>query len=225
MCGRYTIHDKATDIEELKKHFSITRSEIPELFPRYNAAPSQMLPVVLDGHKTSDRILDTFRWGLIPRWAKDESIGYKTINARCESLTEKSTYRKPFTSQRCLVVASGFYEWDKAKVKTPHLYQLKNNPIIGFAGLYDLWKSPEGDVLSYTIITTDANEIVNKTHPRMPVILYPSEYNFWLDPNNNNTDELTEILRPYPVDEMTDNAVSTELNNTRNDYPELIETT
>lgn len=120
------------------------------------------------------------------------------------------------------MVVSAFYELEKSKIRIPHLYRLKDNSILGFAGLYERWKSPAGDVWSYTIITNDANELVEKTHPRMPAIIHPSEYNFWLDPENHNTDELSGILKPYSASEMTYNKVSTDLNDTKNDYPELL---
>ncbi|HYX09675.1 MAG TPA: SOS response-associated peptidase [Bacteroidales bacterium] len=223
MCGRYTIYDEATDLEYLSEYFGLQKVAVDKIPARYNASPSQSLPVIFENHRTGDRILNAFRWGLIPSWAKDINIGYKMINARSESLSEKTSYKGPFKHQRCLIPASGFYEWDKTKEKMPHYFKLKDSPIMSFAGLYERWKSPNGDIWSYTIITTDANDLVAKTHPRMPAIIHPKEFDFWLDPDNQNTEELSGFLKPYPANEFETWTVSRELNKPVNDYKGLLE--
>lgn len=223
MCGRYTVHDKASDIEFMIRYFTLDHSAVNEINPRYNAAPGQNLPVIFQKHDTGERLLNTFRWGLIPHWAKDERFGFRTINARSESLAEKPAFRSAFKQQRCLIPASGFFEWERGNEHLPHFYRLKNNLIMSFAGLYDRWRSPEGnDIWSYTIITTNANELVGEVHPRMPALIHESEFGFWLDPANSNTKELSALLRPYPASEFDSWAVSKDLNRPVNDYPELL---
>lgn len=223
MCGRYTVHDKASDIEFMIQYFTLRHSAVREIPPRYNAAPGQNLPVVFQNHTTGDRILNIFRWGLIPHWADDEQFGYRTVNARAETLSVKPAFKSAFKSQRCLVPASGFFEWEKKNDRLPHFYRLKKEPVLSLAGLYDHWTSPEGkEIWSYTIITTDANKMVHEVHPRMPAIIHQSEFGVWLDPGNSNTNELSDLLRPYPESEFESWAVSKDLNRPVNDYPELL---
>ena len=166
------------------------------------------------------------RWGLVPFWAKEPSIGYKMINAKSETLTEKPSFRKPFKEKRCLVLADGFYEWEKTdkKNKVPYRFVLKNRQPFAFAGLWDVWKTPEGDtLLSFTIITTRANELMERIHDRMPVILNEKDEAKWLDPEFKDTDKLSSLLQPYPSEQMVAYKVSTIVNSPKNDTPSCIE--
>src|SRR3990172_2064564 len=165
-------------------------------------------------------------WGLVPFWAKEPSIGYKMINAKSETLSEKPSFRKPFKEKRCLVLADGFYEWEKTdkKNKVPYRFVLKNRQPFAFAGLWDVWKTPEGDtLLSFTIITTRANELMERIHDRMPVILNEKDEAKWLDPEFKDTDKLSSLLQPYPSEQMVAYKVSTIVNSPKNDTPSCIE--
>src|SRR3990167_1270376 len=175
MCGRYGFQDP----DKIRDYYDI-QGDLKDLKPRYNAAPAQQLPVILRNAKLHAKIM---RWGLIPFWAKDMSIGYKMINARAEGVESKPSYRKPFKSLRCLVPASFFFEWDKVgDNRTPFLIKLKNQDVFSFAGLYDIWKDAENkEFKSFTIITTQPNAKVAKVHDRMPVILTKDEESKWLD--------------------------------------------
>ena len=163
-------------------------------------------------------------WGLIPFFAKDDNYKYKTINARAETVTELPTYRKPFRKHRCLVPATGFFEWDKTqKPSIPHYFYLKDGPIFAFAGLYDSWIDPKTkqEIHSYTIITIKANQVVGKVHDRMPVILKRDDENKWLDPTQT-AQQLLTLLTPYPIAEMQEYIVDRAVNTPRNDNPEII---
>jgi putative SOS response-associated peptidase YedK len=161
------------------------------------------------------------RWGLVPRWAKDPSIGARMINARAETVVEKPAFRNAFRRHRCLLPADGFYEWKAlAGGKQPVHIGMKDGRPFGLAGLYERWLAPDGAVLdTCTIVTTDANALLRPLHDRMPVIIAPSEYARWLDPAN----EPTDLLAPYPPDAMTWHPVSARVNAVRNDDPSLIE--
>jgi putative SOS response-associated peptidase YedK len=194
------------------------------LQPRYNIAPSQNHPVVIINQ--DQRELTMMRWGLIPPWAKDISIGYRMINARAETVAEKASFKKPFKDKRCLVLADGFYEWKKTdkKNKIPYYFMLKSKQPFAFAGLWEQWKNPEGEkILSFTIITTKANELMEPIHDRMPVILKENVETQWLDPENKDTDKLLSLLQPYPGGLMLAYRVSPIVNAPKNDTPECIE--
>ena len=199
MCGRYTITVKE---EILIQRFKVKEYQ-GEYFPRFNVAPSQNNPVVLINEKNS-RVILPMKWGLIPSWAKEEAIGSKMINARIETVSEKPSFRTAFSKRRCLVPADGYYEWrknNKPGKKQPFRIVLKSRELFAFAGLWDLWKNPEGETIrSYTIITTEADELVRKIHPRMPVILRPENEDVWLDPNLHDLKILGKALSPYPAD-------------------------
>ncbi len=169
MCGRYTL---AVQLDLIADRFLLKRVDAKETF-RFNIAPTQLAPVI---HQTdTGRTLTMMRWGLIPFWAKDESIGNKLINARAETLAEKPSFKRSLERKRCIVPADGFYEWKKSKdgkTKTPMRIVVGQGDLFGFAGLWDRWKSPNGEsVESYTIITTEPNKFVSPIHNRMPVIL------------------------------------------------------
>jgi putative SOS response-associated peptidase YedK len=168
--------------------------------------------------------LEWLRWGLIPSWAKDESIGSRMINARAETLAEKPSFKGLLRSKRCLIVADGFYEWKQENgSKIPMYMTLKSGEPFAFAGLWDLWKSPDGEhIRSCTIITTEPNDLVAPIHNRMPAILLPGAYADWLDPDMRDEQALSHWLAPYPAEEMTARPVSRLVNDPKRDSPELI---
>jgi putative SOS response-associated peptidase YedK len=221
MCGRYTI---TVEEEILFARFKI-RENCGEHLPRYNVAPTQKNPVVLVNEK-DQRIMTQMRWGLIPYWAKEESIGNKMINARLETITQKPSFKTAFAKRRCLVPADGYYEWNKtgtSKKKQPYRIVLKSRELFAFAGLWDEWRNPEGEkIKSYTIITTEADELVNKIHPRMPLILIPENEDKWIDPSYTNLESLHGLLQPYPSDLMEMYEVSPLVGKASVDQKELI---
>ncbi len=219
MCGRFTLKVNKKQLAEAFADY-----ELPEqLVPRYNIAPSQPVMVVANSDQNK---MDFFVWGLIPSWAKDPKIGNRMINARSETLAEKPSFRAAYKRRRCLVLTDGFYEWRRNtdKSKTPMYIQLESQEPFAFAGLWELWHSPQGDeVLSCTIITTRPNNFMATIHNRMPVILPPAAYEQWLDPTEQSATQLNPLLIPYPAAEMTAYPVSTTVNNPRNDVAACIE--
>jgi len=217
MCGRFDCH---SDISVVVKVFKIDRLSI-EYKPHYNIAPSQNIIVVKDSGK---RELIQCRWGFIPSWAKDPSMGFKMINARAETLMEKPAFKDAFRNQRCLVVADGFYEWVReGKVKQPIYISLKSHTPVGFAGLYSVWRSPEGeDICTCTIITTDANELLRPIHDRMPAIIPKDKEDLWLDPKTTEKEKLLPLLTPYPSNELESYRVSPIMNKPEYDSAEAI---
>jgi putative SOS response-associated peptidase YedK len=219
LCGRFT---QSTDKDDVQSRFGFINPKNILLSPRYNIAPSQNSPTVIVNEDQRELIM--MRWGLIPSWAKDASIGYKMINARAETLTQKSSFKRPFKDKRCLVLADGFYEWEKTdKKKIPYHVVLKTREPFAFAGLWEQWKNPDGEMLlSFTIVTTNANELMEKIHDRMPVILHEKDEAQWLDPLLKDTDKLTELLKPFPAGLMEACEVSTIVNSPKNDSPDCI---
>ncbi|MDM5298136.1 SOS response-associated peptidase [Bacillus pumilus] len=222
MCGRFTLF---SDFDDIIEQFNIDQF-LPEneYHPSYNVAPSQnILAVINDGSKNR---LGKLKWGLIPPWAKDEKIGYKMINARAETLSEKPSFRKPLVSKRCIIPADSFYEWKRLdqKTKIPMRIKLKSSNLFAFAGLYESWKSPDGNPLyTCTIITTKPNELVEDIHDRMPVILTHGKEKDWLNPKNTDTDYLQSLLQPYAADDMEAYQVPSLVNSPKNNSPELIQ--
>ena len=163
---------------------------------------------------------------MIPSWAKDPSIGNRLINARAETLTEKPSFRSAFRRRRCLVLADGFYEWRQIpgqKGKVPMYIQMKDRELFAFAGLWEHWNAPDGShILSCTIITTSPNPLMEEIHNRMPVILPKEGYSLWLSPDEEDPQMLSELLRPYPHEEMMAYPVSTMVNSPANESPECI---
>ncbi|MCA9067573.1 MAG: SOS response-associated peptidase, partial [Planctomycetaceae bacterium] len=191
--------------------------------PRYNIAPTQDIAVVrLDqGHK--HRELSLLRWGLIPSWAKDPKIGNRMINARAETLAEKPSFRVAFRKRRCLVLADGFFEWQKVEgAKRPHFIHRQDDAPFAFAGLWDHWQQDGKEIQSCTIITTTANSLMEPLHNRMPVILSEETFPIWLDPEFQNRNALQDLLRPCNADLLEAYPVSTQVNNARNDVPECV---
>jgi putative SOS response-associated peptidase YedK len=216
MCGRFSLTQSAWAIAQ-----TFQLSDVPNLTPRYNIAPTQPIGTIL---QKAQRQFQWMQWGLIPSWAKDPSIGNKLINARAESLREKPSFRNAFKRRRCLIVADGFYEWQKIdKRKQPYYIQMDDDKPFAFAGLWDTWQPPEGAAIaSCTIITTSANAIVQPIHDRMPVILSPDRYTQWLDPTLTDTQVLQELLQPYNSDAMKATPVSSAVNNPANEKAECI---
>ncbi|MBM85741.1 MAG: DUF159 family protein [Rhodospirillaceae bacterium] len=217
MCGRYSI---TTPPEALRRLFRF--NDLPNLQPRYNMAPKQMAPVVRD--RDGVRHLDLLRWGLLPSWARDVSIGAKLINARLETIAEKPSFRDAFKKRRCLVPADGFYEWRKCgKLKKPHRVCIVNGGAFAFAGLWERWCDPANQhavIETFTVATTVASSSIAHIHHRMPVILDPSDYNRWLagDPEN-----LLQQIKPFPDERLYAYEVSPRVGNVRNDDWGLLE--
>ncbi len=218
MCGRFEIHSA---LEIIAKVFGIDSITF-DYSPSYNVAPSQDILLVINDGK---RRLIKSRWGFIPSWSKELSAGYKMINARAESVADKPSFRQAFQNQRCLVVADGFYEWKKEGTKKrPFYIRLRSGKPFGFAGLYNISKSPEGEqICTSTIITTDANEVVQPLHDRMPVIASPDAYDLWLDPNIHDKVLLQNILKSYPSKDLEVYEVTPKVNSPKNNAPENIQ--
>lgn len=218
MCGRFTLRHSG---EAIASAFQLP--EVPQVQPRYNIAPTQLVSTVL---RSLDSVheLHQLHWGLIPSWAKDSKMGVRLINARAETVGEKPSFRSAFRHRRCLVVADGFYEWQRQEnKKQPFYFRLQNDQPFGFAGLWERWKSPDGgEIQSCTILTTEANDLLRSIHNRMPVILDPKDYDLWLDPAVQNTESLQQLLRPYQPEAMTSYAVSTKVNKPTNNTPDCI---
>lgn len=218
MCGRYSLHSNP---EVIALYFKL--GLLPELKPRYNITPASEVLVVRQDREHG-RTAGLFRWGLIPGWAKDPAIGNKLANARAETVAEKPSFRSAFKRGRCLIPASGFYEWKAvAGRKQPYYVHPAGAELFAFAGLTERWNGPDGPVHSCAIITTEANELMRGIHDRMPVILEPGDHDAWLDPANQATDRLKTLLRPCPAEMMAAHPVSTRVNTPRNDEPALLE--
>ncbi|WP_105617120.1 SOS response-associated peptidase [Vallitalea okinawensis] len=224
MCGRFLLTLDFDDLYRLLEY----RFNIDEVFdvhysPRYNIAPSQpVLSVIHDGNNYRAGYL---RWGFIPHWAKDEKIGYKMINARAETIDEKASYKHSFIHKRCLILSNGFYEWKKTdEGKEPRLIRFKNNEVYSMAGLYSIYRNPQGEkISSCTIITTEPNDMMQPIHNRMPVLLGREQEKIWLDPTVKDPEQLKGLLKPYPSEEMYNFAVSSLVNSPKNDSPKCIE--
>lgn len=222
MCGRFTI---TATFDQIVERFGIDQMIAAEYYnPNYNVAPSQsVLAVINDG--TNNR-LGYLRWGLIPPWAKDPKIGYKMINARAETLPEKPSYRNAYKKRRCLILADSFYEWKRHadKSKTPMRIKLKSDDLFAMAGLWETWKSPDGEpVHSCTVITTKPNELVKDIHDRMPVILNPDDELVWLDKSITDTELLNDLLKPLDENLMEAYEVSSLVNSPKNNSSNLIQ--
>ena len=215
MCGRFSL---SKSVEAIAAAFDL--DEVPVWEPRYNIAPTQMVATVLQPQ--SDRQFHPMRWGLIPSWAKDPAMGARLINARAETVAEKPSFRSAFRQRRCLVIADGFYEWQRQEgKKQPFYFRLQDGQPFGFAGLWERWQAADGEVISCTIITTEANEVLRPIHERMPVMLNPKDYDLWLDPEVQ-AEPLQQLLRPYQAEAMTSYPVSTKVNNPTHNSPECI---
>lgn len=226
MCGRFTLHHSASEIAQ---RFEVQRV-LFDVEPRFNIAPGTEIPVVtLD---SQGRKLEGLRWGLVPFWAKDASMGNKMINARVETLAEKASFKYALTRRRCLIPADGFFEWkqertDSKKIKQPMHIGFQDSGLFAFAGLWEEWRdkaNPEAASLkSCTIITGPPNRLLATMHHRMAVILRPEDEARWLDPNLQEVDELMSLLPVFPDDAMRAYPVSTRINTPAYDAPDCIE--
>ena len=215
MCGRFSFTSVRDEVENRFGVF-IDRDEYT---PRYNCAPSQKLAVISNG---SPEKLSYFRWGLIPFWAKDISIGNKMINARAETINEKPSFKTSFRRRRCLVLSDGFYEWEKSgKEKLPYRILRKDDNMFAMAGLWETWKdAEEKEIHSFTIVTTSANSLVGELHNRMPVILMPEDEKLWLSEYDEK--KHLDLLKPFPSELITMYRVSKLVNSPVNESEEVI---
>ena len=218
MCGRFTI----TVTIGLPERFGVTNCEVP-LLARYNIAPSQPVPVIIHPFGSGPECQE-MTWGLIPSTIKDPSKTPRPINARAETLHDRSSFQPLLGSRRCLVPATGFYEWVKLrKDAVPYYISRKDGGLFAFAGLYDVWKSPEGQFLkTFTIITTRANPLTARYHDRMPAILLPECEARWLDSGCMSPEETEELLSPYPEEYLTAFRVSRAVNDPNREGVSLI---
>ena len=222
MCGRFA--RKSTQ-QVLADWFGVELEDMPWFAPSFNVAPQSTQPVVRVSRNSGAREFSLMRWGLVPFWAKDAKFGYSTINARAEEAPTKPAYREAFKKRRCLVPADAFYEWKRfdAKTKQPYAIALKSGEPYALAGLWESWRPKEGDPLeTFTILTTDPNELMQSIHNRMPVILEPRDYDRWLDGANPQAPPV-DLLRPFPAEKMLAWPVTDRVGNVRNNDPELLE--
>lgn len=219
MCGRYVL-DQTTPAFQARFNLDEITGAID---PNWNVAPTQHMPVIVN--RDGKHHLELMQWGLVPPWAKDVKIGQKMINARAETITEKTSFKRPLQSRRALIPATGFYEWKKTGArKTPYFIHLKDDELFTFAGLYERWHSPDGGELqTYTIVTTEANEVTAPIHNRMPVILPREAEDAWLEEGPLDPPEIEQLLRPYPADQMEAYPVGTEVNRPSANEPSLRE--
>jgi putative SOS response-associated peptidase YedK len=217
MCGRYRLSRRKQLVEE---YFATSGAE--EWNPRYNIAPTQPVPVIRQNPKEPIRELSLVRWGLIPSWAKDSSVAGQMINARSETAGMKPAFRGALKSRRCLIPADGFYEWQRmGKSKQPYCFEVNEGELFAFAGLWDCWKDPTGNVVeTCSILTTTPNAVTSRVHDRMPVILDPDSYDLWLDPGMKDVATASEMLKPYDARLMRCYPISTRINHVANDDEE-----
>lgn len=220
MCGRFTA---SFEFREIKVRFNVQR-DLPLFAPRYNIAPSQEVPVIVQDEGVNE--LKPMRWGLVPAWAPDPSIGNRMINARAETVTEKPSFRRLVQQRRCLIPADGFYEWRReGNRKVPVWIRLKKREPFAFAGLWDAWRDPEGETLqTFTIITTVPNALLRPIHNRMPVIFDALQAKQWLDPRLSVREaDIAAVLAPFPSEQMEAHDVSALVNKPENDHAGCIQ--
>ena len=222
MCGRYRLTAKERWLSE---YFNIPAEDI-DWAARWNIAPTDEVATIRQDRKEPKRKFAVMRWGLIPYWAKDVSIGAKAINAVAETAAEKPMFQDAMKLRRCLIPANGFYEWKKIGPKLKQAYHvgLVDDGLFAFAGLWDRWKDPDGTVIeSCTILTTEANSLLRDVHHRMPVILRPEDYDLWLDPGVTHPARVADLLKPFDARLMLKYPVSSTVNKVENDGPECAE--
>lgn len=227
MCGRFLV---ISTKKKLEKVFN-AKFEDSTFPPRYNAAPSQYLPIIT-GEKPKK--IQLYKWGLLPHWAKDEKIAHKLINARAESVNQKPAFKQYFESQRCIIIADGFFEWKKSRSgKTPHLIKMKNNEPFAFAGIWSEWAGEKAQsqmnfnddtetLYTFSIITTPPNALTRRIHDRMPAILHKGDYEKWID-KGTDPEKAHKLLKPYPASEMQEYEISTKVNNPKHNTSEILE--
>jgi putative SOS response-associated peptidase YedK len=244
MCGRVDQHTPPSELARLLE-VALAAGVDPDGKPSWNVPPTRGLPVVTDARPITDlgefgedgpRVLDVYRWGLLPHWAKDPRISYKMINARSDKVATSGAYRTPLRYHRCLIVVDGFFEWrvpdpDKPKAKVPYYFRRADGDVLTFAGLYETWwdkrrspdkPDPETLLRTCTIITTSAGPDMEEVHDRMPVIVERGEFDAWLDPQEHDPEVLTSLLVPSVGGTLVKFAVDTAVNSPRNDGPRLI---
>lgn len=222
MCGRYY---RRSDKQQIAEAFRLGLPTTFEILPSYNVCPQTYQPIVRLNEDTGDRELAQARWGLVPFWANDPKIGYNTINAKAETLSTSPAFREALKRRRCLIPLDGFYEWQtfSAKLKQPFAVGLKSGNLFALAGLWDRWKDKATGIWleTYTLITTDPNELMEPFHNRMPVIVPPADYERWMAPADPARLPV-DLLRPYPPEDMAAWKISGAVGNVRNDSPDLI---
>ena len=225
MCGRYGRRADKQRIAEWMQTHNTNVFDDSYFAPSYNVAPQSLQPVVRLDIETGQRELTVMRWGVVPFWAKDSKISYSTINAKSETVATSPAFREAMKRRRCLVPAEWFYEWQKidAKTKQPYAVGLRDGSLFAFAGLWETWKDKTKDQVleTYTVLTTDPNELMEPIHNRMPVILAQKDYQRWLEPGEE-THLPVDLLKPYPAEEMKVWKVGSAVGNVRNNAPELI---
>lgn len=223
MCGRFV---SATPPDQIAQYFGVEEVSETVLEPNYNVAPTTDVYTVLESREGVRR-LEPVHWGLVPFWAKDLKVGNRMINARAETLAEKNAYKRAFAKRRCIIPVDGFYEWHKRpghKTKQPYFIERADGEPFAFAGLWEIWRGPDGEddpFPSVTIITGAANEKMAAIHDRMPIVLPPAAWDTWLDREVTDLDRLAAYLVPAPSELITLHPVGTEVNNVRNGGPHL----
>jgi putative SOS response-associated peptidase YedK len=217
MCGRFTL---TVSKETIADFFGLT--EVPDLTPRFNVAPTQQVLALTESEQ--GRQVRWYRWGLVPSWAADPTIGNRLINARADTVASKPSFRAAFKQRRCLVLADGFFEWQPVgKKKQPYHFRMRKGEPFAMAGLWEHWHKEAEPVLSCCLITTEANDVVRPVHDRMPVILPPADYERWLNVGSADMGGLGALLRPFDADKMTASPVGLRVNNPRADDPACVE--
>lgn len=224
MCGRYTLHQNPHDLGKRYKAASVPEG----IHDNFNVAPGQQMPIVVSDEAGKPKI-ELMKWGFVPVWAKDPKIGYKLINARDDTIFDKPMWRSVILKKRCLIPADGFYEWQQPPAgskarKQPFYVRPKQTPLFSFAGIWELWKDPDGrEHKTYSIITTEANKEMADIHDRMPVILYPDEEAAWLDRGRIDRASVEPLIHPYEDNGLTLYPVSDDVNSPQHNDPHLLE--
>lgn len=222
MCGRFTLRTKAAELAERFLFEPVDGAA--DWSPRFNIAPTQSVAAVRMKKDRDQRELAQLRWGLIPSWAKDPTIGNRMINARAETIADKPAFRAAFRRRRCLVLADGYYEWQKTdKGKQPFHIRMRDGRAFAMAGLWEIWHGDGDPVHSCTVITTAANDLTAPLHDRMPVILHDDDCRLWLAGDESDLEKLQQLLQPFDSGEMAAMAVSTFVNNVRNQGEKCLE--
>lgn len=219
MCGRYTL---VLTLEELMKHFMLDDHRLHPFSPRYNIAPGQLIPAIVNDGRSN--VIGQLKWGLVPSWSETDKEGSKLINARAETVAVKPAFRAAFRSKRCLIPADGFYEWQRRPdgTKQPFRIVMREGGVFAFAGIYEVWIDREGKKIgTCSIITTEPNELMAEIHDRMPVILQPGDERVWLN-RSSDPSQLQNLLRPYPDRLMEAYPVNAAVGNSRIDNKDLI---
>ena len=225
MCGRYVA---ATPVDKLAEQFLVEEVKVADHEASFNVAPSDEVLAVAVGREGA-RQLGSFRWGLVPSWAKDPAVGNRMINLRAETVSEKPSFRRTLARRRCLLPADGFYEWKamgKGRKKQPFFVRARDGSVLAIAGLWEVWK-PRGEedaewLRTCTVITTEPNAVVGPIHDRMPVILPPAVWDTWLDQSNQDADALAKLLVPAPDDLLEAYPVGFDVSNVRNNGDHLV---